>query len=1501
MKRKHEEEDEDEFDDYFREKHLQMCLDTALTYTKEKNVYGLTSFYGPAKDENKQLEGPGEVAKMYAILHQHKYSFRMSTRPYMNPTGEPWNSFGSCSTIEKFYDCFRRIPEHIRSFHEKLFGCPKLLADIEYYIPLRHEERPTTAHIRIIENESLNKLYLLIDQVVGKKILHMNGCFLSSRNSRAVTISGHENAFLKISLHVVHTGIYFTSIVEQMPFWLYLEEKAKTLQIAGFFHPKPIKNGLYKTEPQSMVDLSIYNKGANFRTAFSAKLGTSIGILLAPGQKALTLVNFVSLSYCRYELQDREKTWQESGLTRQDFDELIPPESDIVFFDSTVYQCGQTIPDHIPRILQNPIIPELQIEKTGLALPPDPGLLQQWINTALGNHENNNFVCRSLKKKEGDYDSNANTYYLYLKKKTGCSLPFRCNQGKNHYSNNACIYIKPCVDSLQYIALCQCYGCKKGTKWDAVPIAVVNHLNLPTLHPVLTIQQIEERDTLAMWRQKAITKLQEKYGQDNIVSEKQVGTYSILHKHQKSYTCVFGQEHSTLKKVNNKYKKHKVLLNKQGFLQEYCKCTPQKSILWCHATDAGNMDSKRRQMWLELGCDLHDMEFDQIWDDNSRTLRHRIKPFQLINPEGIPYKSIFVKGPMDGGKSYQCGKTLKYLSEQTEKKMETYLQWKKECALAYKEYRNSVEYKTLVQNIQSQCQEEIAHRKTVPFLSLSLEEKALYKQRVFGDMPFPLHDDWTQHPILRDFNYKHLPDMEIEIKHTLQKKYNLPDQDEAHLHENRYRIIQSVCRIQQGKSALALHRKTENELRQRFKTKKDMEIYNQKFFHTVQESEEFNQRNEITDDELKEFEKNVFQIYNRIVTDDNDDDKKVDESTNPKPYIDFLKYLKSDRLIIEMESLYKLNRIAGSNQRHVNIMDEIRSLCNCLFSFGTHKEHLQENVEFFKTLFTTSKLNLCLDADLECDEMVPELIKAIYPTMEERKLIRIERYPLNVDIQTRKKIVIETNENGWLTRIRDCIQRGERIGIFLRSRRFGRKMETFIKRWNHNQNNTPIVYKFYNSEEDDRIFDDFDNLDVAWRAPINLIMFTSSVTVGADSQTKIDSCFIQGHGRGGALARDAIQGIGRFRGLVGSIFVLLDELKYEKRQTLQEIREQIDRSAQLRQEGLWDVNDYAMHQSGLAFDNVAGNVRLVPSWYINLYAIHKQEKLESFTMGFLRLCVQKGYMITFQDYSQTEEKQLQRDNIATNLAIENEKEEDFYTALTWDDEKMWIKSERYNDAMVRIIRKEASSDDHLYVKFAILHSSYTTSKMAWDCSCEGKGKRQCHCLTMLKLYQNPKLNDQVLAQCRILNNTTANLKALDIDMMSSGNYRNVATRCQGVERELLDKIVQVLGFKSINDRNTQIPHTVLFNEKNQKELKALCTKAIAVSSKSIRTCESKKEWRIVKHYTTETLKMLNGLSLLTTTSPDKRKIYYNLVECSPYLTQCDNVVAAASLAPIDEE
>lgn len=214
--------------------------------------------------------------------------------------------------------------------------------------------------------------------------------------------------------------------------------------------------------------------------------------------------------------------------------------------------------------------------------------------------------------------------------------------------------------------------------------------------------------------------------------------------------------------------------------------------------------------------------------------------------------------------------------------------------------------------------------------------------------------------------------------------------------------------------------------------------------------------------------------------------------------------------IVNYESLHK---IRADTPFDLVVSDEFRSTCDNVTSVKTNRRFIQDNATAMQFYMQTANRTIVMDADCEVDCMASDVLHGIFKDNE----VVVERYSDQTLVRSLQ--IMPTFD--WWNEFEKDVSDGLKLGVPCRTKKDANTIAAKLK-------SADVSYKIYTSAEDDVTMKDFRNLDEAWK-DVQVVIFSSKVTVGADCQLLFDRIYIHAASYGGCNARNILQMQGRWR------------------------------------------------------------------------------------------------------------------------------------------------------------------------------------------------------------------------------------------------------------------------------------------------------------------------------------------------------------------------------------
>ena len=321
-----------------------------------------------------------------------------------------------------------------------------------------------------------------------------------------------------------------------------------------------------------------------------------------------------------------------------------------------------------------------------------------------------------------------------------------------------------------------------------------------------------------------------------------------------------------------------------------------------------------------------------------------------------------------------------------------------------------------------------------------------------------------------------------------------------------------------------------------------------------------------------------------------------------------------DRLILQYESLHRLMSEDSSFRPYdLVLVDEVRSVAAQICA-PTNKEHLSTNAAICKALLRGCPRSLLMDADVEVDPLVSIVAHEIWAPDE----VLLHRYT-HVALQ-RQLMVLPLP--AWMHSLRSTLEQQHRVMVVFRTKKHMETVLASVREW------FPqircLAFSSDSTEDDMKAFQHIN----AETERVQLLCFTSKVTVGADIQTSFQQVYVHARSAGGCSARDVFQMIGRARNLTDTnVRVVLPCAGRGEQGVVtpeSKLKEVLAQRA-LRQK-------YAAAVSRTEPTLVNGEFRWSPDWITRVLACHLAEQASDFTAAFGFLAQHKGYAVVPGEY-----------------------------------------------------------------------------------------------------------------------------------------------------------------------------------------------------------------------------------------------------------------------------
>jgi len=312
---------------------------------------------------------------------------------------------------------------------------------------------------------------------------------------------------------------------------------------------------------------------------------------------------------------------------------------------------------------------------------------------------------------------------------------------------------------------------------------------------------------------------------------------------------------------------------------------------------------------------------------------------------------------------------------------------------------------------------------------------------------------------------------------------------------------------------------------------------------------------------------------------------------------------RSDRLICQYESLHRLP--PGTAPFDLVVVDEVRSVLGNATCEATNGAHIRDNAQLLLGLLRNSARSILLDADLDTDGAVRDLLtKAFEPSA-----VRIQRYRRVKLPRTFRRYT----RGQWMHLLKQDLPQGKRLAVCVGTRAQGEEVEAACRE-------ARVSCRFYHSGANDAILEDLKDINRAWQN-FQVVIYTSKITVGADYTGPMDRVYLA-CSRLGAVPRNALQMVGRVRKPQDKhVRLYVDGEGQGELGTHEKCLRRLQQRRQHLKDGLAQVFDFVVD-----FHPV---LRWTPSWLTRIRAwndLERENASRSWERVFRTLCLQRGFV-----------------------------------------------------------------------------------------------------------------------------------------------------------------------------------------------------------------------------------------------------------------------------------
>ena len=241
-------------------------------------------------------------------------------------------------------------------------------------------------------------------------------------------------------------------------------------------------------------------------------------------------------------------------------------------------------------------------------------------------------------------------------------------------------------------------------------------------------------------------------------------------------------------------------------------------------------------------------------------------------------------------------------------------------------------------------------------------------------------------------------------------------------------------------------------------------------------------------------------------------EKKIDV----RLYSDVHGEIYNNKVVVQYESLHRIGR-----KYDLFICDEIESVYHQSVCKHTNKDNIDQNIYKFEDLMKTSKRLFFSDAFLQKRTLnMLDMFKIDFKLFEYRTK------------NVKRECVMYNDYFSWFNELKDMMEEKKKIFLFSSSLS---EMEKLYQ--NFDEETKKYVRKY--SSRDGNI--ELTDINKQWGDDVQLVMCTSTITIGVDCQIPFDEIFCFHTNQCGVLTRDMIQSLYRVRNITGKVHMYTDE------------------------------------------------------------------------------------------------------------------------------------------------------------------------------------------------------------------------------------------------------------------------------------------------------------------------------------------------------------------------
>lgn len=325
-------------------------------------------------------------------------------------------------------------------------------------------------------------------------------------------------------------------------------------------------------------------------------------------------------------------------------------------------------------------------------------------------------------------------------------------------------------------------------------------------------------------------------------------------------------------------------------------------------------------------------------------------------------------------------------------------------------------------------------------------------------------------------------------------------------------------------------------------------------------------------------------------------------------------------IVIQVESLLRLNPIYYSNYNTLIIADEIEASLTQLTSMATHKEKHSQNVDTFVKMMTFAKKIICVDAFLSNRTINVFRDLGLFNS----KVYHYTKRP------RKKQVVLRSSMKSLLYDMRRCLERGEKIVLFSTS---NRKLTKTIKRkkgvdvsvldWLEREFPDKSVCQYTSNYKQDNLTD----IQNTW-TKCDVLVYTSTITVGLDFNIPdiFSEMFLYANTSSKNLVRDVFQALQRVRNFKNNKLTCFLDDRYYGFNSKSKYPISLKKIKQMEETKSFYVKAFLERYYMPKSERHTTSFPYCPDWLMNLYYFNKLEhhssiiKMKEMFFAYFDIC-----------------------------------------------------------------------------------------------------------------------------------------------------------------------------------------------------------------------------------------------------------------------------------------